>query len=111
MGLFSELRLPPVAGTPSVEPSEELNVWELPSFSALDRDEATPCEGGVSTDLISSVTSATGWEEAGGRPTVATESAPSVWRIKTAPASTSTAVTSTVTLGPTPTMSIRNHMR
>ena len=51
-------RLPPVAGTPSAEPSEELNVWELPSFSALDRAEATPCEGGVSTDLISSVTSA-----------------------------------------------------
>merc|ERR1712154_10925 len=98
---------PPAAGPLSVEPSGDLNVWVLPLFSVLDQVEPTPCVGGVSTDQISSVTSATFWEEGGDRLTVATESVLSVWRIKTAQASISSAVTSTVTPEHTQTMSTR----
>ena len=41
-----------------MEHSEELSAWAPPLFSALDQVEPTQCEGGVSTDPISSVTSA-----------------------------------------------------
>merc|ERR1712025_368377 len=104
--LFSGLRARPAAGTLSVEPSEELNVSAPPLFSALDRVEPIQYGGDVSTGPISSVTSEISWEEEEDPPTVATESVPSVSRIRTARDLISSAVTSGVTTGAALRMSV-----
>ena len=93
-------RDPAAAGTLSAASSGEArSVWEI---TASDKADLTPCLGGVSTDLTSSVTLAvsirvreartefltsnvqTPSEEPGEERTASTGSAPSAWRTRTA---------------------------